>query len=106
MIPAVSTRESAAIAQRFDALATEWKAATALLSSTTAMVAHPAYQAIIDLGPVAVPLLLKDLQLEPVHWFEALEAITGDNPVPSEHHGNIPAMAADWLAWGRHHGLI
>jgi hypothetical protein len=106
MIPAVNARESAAIAQRFDALAAEWKAATALLSSTTAMVAHPTYQAIIDLGPPVVPFLLKDLQLEPVHWFEALEAITGDNPVTTAHRGNIPAMAADWLAWGRNHRLI
>ncbi len=88
------------------ALSAEWKEATSLLSSTTAMVSHPAYQAIIDLGPSVVPLLLDELQREPVHWFEALEAITGDNPVPLAHRGNIPAMAADWLDWGRTHGKI
>jgi hypothetical protein len=106
MVPAVDTHEHAVLAERFDALAAEWKAATALLSSTTAMVRHPAYQAIIALGTAVVPLLLHDLQREPVHWFEALEAITSENPVPPEHYGNIPAMADDWLAWGRNHGLI
>ncbi len=77
-----------------------------MLSSTSAMVRHPAYQAIIALGMPVVPLLLRDLQREPVHWFEALEAITGENPVLPAHHGDIPAMADDWLAWGRKHGLI
>ncbi len=98
--------DEAAVAQCFASLAEEWKTATAVLSSTTAMVRHPAYQAIIALGPPVVPLLLQDLQREPVHWFEALQAITGEDPVPREHWGNSAAMSADWLAWGRQRGLI
>jgi hypothetical protein len=101
-----SASEQSAVAERFEALAAQWKTATALLSSTTAMVSHPAYQAIIALGPLAVPLLLRDLEREPVHWFEALQAIIGEDPVRREHWGNIPAMRADWLAWGRQRGLI
>jgi len=53
-----------------------------------------------------VPLLLRDLEREPVHWFEVLQAITGEDPVAREQWGNIPAMAAAWLAWGRQHGLV
>ncbi len=86
------------VAEQFNTLAKEWKAATAFLSSTTAMVNHPSYQAIIALGPPVVPLLLRDLEREPVHWFEALQSIAGTDPVPREHWGNIAAMAADWLA--------
>jgi hypothetical protein len=70
------------------------------------MLAHPAYQAIIALGPPVVPFLLRDLEREPVHWFEALQAITGEYLVPRTDWGNIPAMVAAWLAWGRRHGLI
>jgi hypothetical protein len=70
------------------------------------MVAHPAYRAIIDLGWQVVPLLLRDLEREPVHWFEALRAITGEDPVPPESWGNVSTMAATWLAWGRDRGLI
>jgi hypothetical protein len=106
MPPVLNLAEQAAVAEQFKTLAEQWKTATALLSSTTAMVAHPAYQAIVGLGPPVVPLLLRDLEQEPVHWFEALQAISGANPVPPEHWGNIPAMAADWLAWGRQRGLI
>jgi hypothetical protein len=95
-----------AVAERFATLSAEWKEATAIESSTTAMVAHPAYQAIIALGPPVVPLLLRDLEREPTHWFEALRAITGEDPVPRDCWGRIPAMAAAWLAWGRQRGLM
>jgi hypothetical protein len=98
--------EPTALADQFQTLAAQWKAATAFLSSTTAMVTHPAYQAIIALGPPVVPLLLQDLARGPVHWFEALQAITGEDPVPPQDWGKIPAMAAAWLAWGRTRGLI
>lgn len=101
-----STLEPAALARQFQALAAQWKAGTALLSSTTDMIAHPAYQAVIALGSPVVPLLLRDLEREPAHWFEALQAITGEDPVPPEQWGKIPAMAAAWLAWGRARGLV
>jgi len=70
------------------------------------MVNHPAYQAIVALGPPVVPLLLRDLKREPAHWFEALKAITGEDPVQSRDWGKIGAMTAAWLAWGRTRGLV
>jgi hypothetical protein len=102
----VKTAKPPDIADEFETLSRQWKEATALLSSTTAMVAHPLYKRVIALGPSVVPLLLRELEQEPVHWFEALRAITGNDPVPGEHWGNIAAMRADWLAWGRQRGLI
>jgi hypothetical protein len=104
--PTTHTKETTALAKQFQALAEEWRSAVALLSSSTAMRAHPAYQAIIALGPPVVPLLLQELQRDRTHWFEALSAITGEDPVPREDWGNIPAMAAAWLAWGRDRHLI
>jgi hypothetical protein len=106
MLPVIHANEQAGVTEHFERLAVQWKSDTALLSSTTAMVSHPAYQAIVSLGPLVVPLLLRDLEREPAHWFEALHAITGEDPVPREHWGNIVAMRADWLAWGRQHGMI
>jgi hypothetical protein len=94
-----SLTEPSAVRTRFEALVAEWKSAVAFTSSSSAMVAHPAYQAIIALGPPAVPLLLRELEREPAHWFEALKAISGEDPVPPADWGRIAAMAADWLAW-------
>ncbi len=62
------------------------------------------YQQIIGLGSSVIPLILEDLAKEPDHWGWALEAITGENPVPEEAAGDITAIADAWLAWGRDRG--
>ena len=103
---ALHTAANIGLEMKFDSLGRQWRDACGLLSSTSAMVAHPAYQAIIELGQPAVPLLLRELQKEPVHWFEALKSITGEDPVTPEDWGNIAAMAAAWLAWGRSRNLV
>ena len=103
---ALKTTEKPTLETQFHSLADEWKRDCALLSSTSAMVAHPAYKAIIKLGPPAVPLLLRDLEQSSAHWFEALSAITGQDPVSREDWGNISAMRNAWLNWGRSQNLL
>ena len=102
----LKTADKISVEAEFQALAQQWKSECAFLSSTSAMLAHPAYQAIVDLGQPIVPLLLQDLEKEPVHWFEALKAITGEDPVATDDWGNIRAMTAAWLAWGRSRHLL
>ena len=51
------------------------------------------YQQIIGLGSCAVPLILAELRRETDHWSWALEAITGESPVPNEVAGNVEAAA-------------
>lgn len=91
--------------ERFQRLARSWRRERGPTSSLTEMVTHPAYQEIIGLGREAIPLLLRELQREPDHWFWALKAITGVDPVPPEARGKIQEMARAWLRWGREHGL-
>ena len=67
---------------------------------------HPAYQSIIGMGQDAVPLILDEMSNQPDHWFWALRAITGANPCPPEHVGDVTAMTRDWLSWGRGHHYI
>jgi hypothetical protein len=66
----------------------------------------PAYQQIIGMGPAVLPLLLDELAREPDHWFWALWAITGSDPVPSESRGKVGEMAQAWLKWGQEHGYL
>jgi hypothetical protein len=89
---------------RFQRLAADWKRDRAPHSSSARLTDHPAYKAIIDLGPNVVPLLLQELEREPDHWFRALHALTGADPVPEESRGKLREMAAAWLTWGREHG--
>ncbi len=92
--------------QEFLRLTQQWRAETELSSSLTEMAAHPAYQRIIGMGRLALPMIFRELAAEPDHWFWALKAITGCDPVPPSHRGNIEMMAADWLAWGKSRGYV
>jgi hypothetical protein len=94
------------VAARFRTLADQWLDETQLVSSLTEMVLHPAYQQIIGLGMPAVPLILRELQERPAHWFWALFAITGENPAPEEHAGDLARMTAAWLEFGRRRGYL
>jgi hypothetical protein len=88
----------------FNTLAEEWRAETRMLSLVTQKSMHPAYQRIIGMGRPVVPLILRDLEQKPDHWFWALRAITGDNPVKSEQRGRMKLMAQAWIQWGKENG--
>lgn len=92
------------IRDRFAELVSRWKAAQGNASSVSRMTAHPAYKDIVRMGEAAVPLLLSELRREPDHWFPALQAITGENPVPKEKWGKLRQMAEMWIQWGKARG--
>jgi len=92
--------------ERFQRLAREWKEKSRYLSNTAQMAMLRPYQQIIAIGPPAAPLILKELQREPDHWFWALECIAGENPVTPEIAGRVHSMAQASLDWGEERGLI
>ncbi len=87
--------------RRFRELVNEWQADVAPLSSTTARVQHPAYRRVIALGPAVVPLLLRELERRPNHWFAALRALTGADPIARADRGHLGPMAEAWIGWGK-----
>ena len=99
------SRQRPSVVERFRDLVRTWKLDVGPLSSVTEMAMHPAYQQIIGLGREAVPLLLKELEREPDHWFWALKAITGVDPVEPVQRGRLENMAKAWLHWARKQGL-
>ena len=98
------TETTGVLRTAFDALVEEWQERTRFACSVLEMATDPAYQRIIGLGPQVTPLILKRLAGEPDHWFWALKAITGDDPVPEEARGNLSKMSKAWLEWGRERG--
>ena len=90
---------------RFEQLARQWKGESRFMSSATDMAMLASYQRIIGLGPAVLPLIFRELEREPDHWFWARAAITGENPIPPESRGNVPEMAQAWLAWARQEGI-
>lgn len=92
--------------EKFHSLAEAWRQDVRFTSSLTEMILHPMYQRIIGMGLAAVPFLLRELEQKPDHWFWALTAITGADPVPAEDRGKLRKMAEAWLRWGKEQGLI
>ena len=95
-----------AIRDRFNKLADQWERETIFLSRSERASKHPAYQEIIGMGERAVPLILERMQAQRGHWFIALRAITGANPVKRSDRGKIAVMQASWLEWGEANGYI
>jgi len=100
------SRQRQSVAERFRELVQAWRADIGPLSSATVMAMHPAYQRIIGLGIDAVPLILRELRREPDHWFWALKAITGVDPVESSQRGRVREMARAWLRWGEEQEML
>ena len=94
-----------ALAWQFQRFAKTWRDECAHLASIREMVLHPAYQQIVGMGLSALPFIFAELEREPNHWFWALRAITGEDPVPPEHRGNVSQMAQAWLQWAERKGI-
>ena len=90
----------------FQRLTDEWKRDTAHLSSVSEIAQHRSYQAIIGMGKEAIPLILRDLESTHDHWFWALRSITRESPIRPEDRGDISAMTASWIDWGKRRHYI
>ena len=91
---------------RFYSLKEEWEKDTAMLSSITEISIHPAYQQIIGMGESALPYIIREMGQRPNHWFWALKAITGEDPVPSSKRGIVSEMTNTWILWWRKNRTI
>jgi hypothetical protein len=92
---------------RFKSLTDQWRTERGAMSSISEAAMCPAYQAILGMGPIAVPFILDTLRAEgdePDQWFWALKAITGADPVADEDRGDFVKMAAAWLQWASNEG--
>ena len=91
--------------ERFQEFADQWENDTVLLSSSDQATEHPAYQEIVDMGELAIPLILERMQSNSGHWIQALHDTTGADPVDVSDYGNIDAMEASWYEWGKTNGF-
>lgn len=97
--------QTESLRDEFAALAQQWKEETAGDATGTAILLHPAHQRIVGMGQPALPLILEDMREHGGHWFAALRAISGQNPVAREDQGRVRKMQAVWIEWGRRRGI-
>jgi len=101
---AIETTGNRSIEQLFAQLAAAWRKNAAFVSSIHDMALDLAYQRIIGLGPEALPLILRELQARPDHWFWALRAISGEDPALTS--DRFDDAVAAWLTWGKTRGYL
>ncbi len=105
--PPIRNAAEETVDQHVRRLLATWREETAVLSSSTACIAHPAYRELIALGTAALPYVFRDMeQTLDGHLSSALVAITGAQPVPPEEGGQIHKVAHRWLAWARRNGYL
>ena len=89
----------------FNELAMQIKKDAGFSSRIADRVDHPAYQEVIKMGEVALPLIFRYMEEgKGGFWFDALHAITGADPIPRPLWGKIREMEKAWLEWGRERG--
>lgn len=100
---------SAALEADFAMLVDEWRQSIRPKTTLTSLLSHPAYLSIIRMGLAArdpvVRLILTDLAANPRQWFQALQEITGEDPVPPG-AATFEEFRRAWLNWGRDRGLL
>lgn len=92
--------------KKFLRLAGRWCEETQYCSSLLDIAMNPNYQQIIGMGTYAIPFILNELKKKPGHWFWALKAITGEDPVQESDRGNLVNMRSAWLDWGADNGYL
>ena len=85
----------------FKGLAKNWREATGGYSLTMRRYAHPSYQSILALEPKkdVISLILLELQQRPDRWFEALKALTKENP--AKDGKTFDETVQCWVEWGK-----
>lgn len=99
-----SDRES--LARQFRELAEAWRSRKGPISSIARMAILPEYQQIMAMGPPIIPIILRELQRKPDHWFWALHYLTKADPVREDELGNLRKMADAWIRWGKENGYL
>lgn len=91
--------EFASAEDKFKRLAAEWKSDRGPQSNISRLSMNFAYQQIIGMGNAAIPFIIRELEQKSDHWFWALSAIAGVDPIPEKSKGVMAEMAHAWIAW-------
>ena len=77
----------------------KWRYETLYESSSASIVQHESFRAIVEMGSLAVPLIISELATKPDHLVAALSLITKASPVPDSARGDFEQMADFWIQW-------
>ncbi len=86
----------------FDNHARKWQIETEDFSILALRFSHASYLRIVGLGHVAIPWLLEELRTDPDWWFEALKAVSAEDP--ASQCASFDDAVEAWINWGSDRG--
>lgn len=81
-----------------------WESETKYSSSTTEILEHPSYSALVENARLTLDLICDELKKKPSHLVFVLEDAFEIRPYSDQEEGNIPAMTNAWLSWAANTG--
>jgi hypothetical protein len=103
IVPIQSTPKDLTKAE-FDRLVERWRHETGFHSSLSKKFSHPSYLTIMAAGKSVLPMILKELERAPDHWFYALRYIARQDIAVGVK--TAKEARAAWLEWGRKNHYI
>ena len=82
----------------------KWKEGTRFSSNPSDFLGNKHYKDLMRFGPMILPVIFLDLEHSRGEWFEALETLTGVDPIQPTMYGDYEAMRGAWLEWARFNG--
>ena len=104
IIQPITEPASGEFINEFNYHADAWEGAAFLTMEE--MFADEDYQRIIEMGPQAVPLILRRLQARPKWWSPALIRLTGVDPTAGQARGRLAVETKAWLEWAEQQGYL
>lgn len=94
--------------EQFNKLAQQWEHATLAASFTNRE--HPAFKALVAMGSVIAPWVLRRMDNAPTHWMEVLHEAIKTAPILGvpviNEPGVVVHMMEQWRKWGRDNGFL
>jgi hypothetical protein len=90
---------------RFRRLAGQWKNAVGSASDPKDICGVSFFHELVRMGDDILPLVMRELDADPFHWFEVLAEITGEDPTRPGDAGDVTAMTAAWKQWAEDHNI-
>lgn len=83
----------------FESLKGKWIKEVGCQSSPSILYNNINYKKIISIGKKIIPILIEDLKSPIGDWFQALQDITGVDPIKEDNRGYVAKMIEDWENW-------
>ncbi len=91
--------------ENFIQLSELWKKETSMVSNPKEILSNISYRTIVS-NKENLPFIFNDLKENGGEWFQALEEMTGQDPIDPVSYGDYERIRYVWIKWGEQNGFL